>query len=133
LVRFRRRMRLMSALPQVSTMLGLLGTIFGMIKTFQSVAASGESLGKTEMLAKGIYEAWTTTASGLLVAIPVLVAYHVLQGKIDQSVADLDRAAVAWVEEQRGEATARHARIEESYREAPSAAVAAAPIPVPAS
>jgi len=133
LVRFRHRMRLMSALPQVSTMLGLLGTIFGMIKTFQSVAASGESIGKTEMLARGIYEAWTTTASGLLVAIPVLVAYHLLQGKIDLTVAELDRVAVAWVEEQRREAPAGHARIDETFRHVPSTGIAAAPIPVAAS
>lgn len=97
LVRLRKRMRLLSALPQVSTMLGLLGTIFGMIKTFQAVAVSGQSLGKTEMLAKGIFEAWTNTAAGLLVAIPVLVAYHVLMGRIDAAAVDLDEVAAQWI------------------------------------
>lgn len=102
LVRLRTRMRMLSALPQVSTMLGLLGTIFGMIKTFQAVATSGQSLGKTEMLAKGIFEAWTCTAAGLLVAIPVLVAYHVLMGRIDAAAVILDKAASEWIHEQPG-------------------------------
>ena len=97
-IRLRKRMRLLSALPQVSTMLGLVGTIFGMIKTFQAVAASSEALGKTELLAKGIYEAWTTTASGLLVAIPVLIAYHVVQGRIDSTIVEIDTAAMEWLE-----------------------------------
>lgn len=102
LVRLRRRMRLLSALPQVSTMLGLLGTIFGMIKTFQAVAVSGQTLGKTELLAKGIFEAWTNTAAGLLVAIPVLVAYQVLMGRIDGAAAELDAVAVEWIENDGG-------------------------------
>jgi biopolymer transport protein ExbB len=98
LIRLRHRMRPLSALPQVATMLGLLGTIFGMIKTFQAVALSGQSLGKTETLARGIFEAWTNTAAGLLVAIPVLIAYHVLMGRIDAAAAELDRVAAEWME-----------------------------------
>jgi biopolymer transport protein ExbB len=90
IVQLRKRMRVLSALPQVSTMLGLLGTIFGMIRTFRAIAASGEALGKTEMLARGIHEAWVATASGLVVAIPVMIAYHWLQTRIDGLVADLD-------------------------------------------
>lgn len=102
----RKRMRLLSALPQVSTMLGLLGTIFGMIKTFQAVAASGQALGKTELLAKGIFEAWTNTAAGLLVAIPVLIAYHLLMGRIDALAVEMDRAAADWIEREVGLAPA---------------------------
>src|ERR1051326_9214482 len=98
LVRLKHRMRLLGALPQVSTMLGLLGTILGMIKTFQAVAASGQSLGKTELLARGIFEAWANTAAGLLVAIPVLIAYHMLLGRIDARFTELDRAATDWIE-----------------------------------
>lgn len=102
MVRLRARMRLLGALPQVSTMLGLLGTIFGMIKTFQAVATSGQALGKTEMLARGIFEAWTNTAAGLLVAIPVLVAYHALMGRVDSAAVELDRVATDWIEQERG-------------------------------
>jgi biopolymer transport protein ExbB len=92
----KRRMRLLSAVPQTGVMLGLLGTVFGMIKTFQSVAASGEALGKAEMLARGIYEAWTATASGLIVAVPALIVYQWLLSKIDSRAADLDRLASEW-------------------------------------
>lgn len=102
MVRLRHRMRLLSALPQIATMLGLLGTIFGMIKTFQAVAASGQSLGKTELLAQGIFEAWTCTAAGLLVAIPILVAYHILMGRIDALAVEMDRVATEWVERETG-------------------------------
>jgi len=82
-IKLRTRMRLLSCLPQSATMLGLLGTVFGMIRTFTAIAASGESLGKTEKLAQGIYEAWTATAAGLVVAIPTLLAYHILMARID--------------------------------------------------
>jgi biopolymer transport protein ExbB len=106
IVRLRHRMRLLGALPQVSTMLGLLGTILGMIKTFQAVAASGQSLGKTELLARGIFEAWANTAAGLLVAIPVLIAYHAILGRIDARSAELDRIATDWIEDQRNQPAA---------------------------
>lgn len=99
IVRLRHRMRLLSALPQVATMLGLFGTILGMIKTFQAVAASGQSLGKTELLARGIFEAWACTAAGLIVAIPTLIMYHVLMGRIDARVSDLDRIASDFIED----------------------------------
>lgn len=95
--KLRRRVRLLSALPQVATMLGLLGTVFGMIRTFTVVAASGESLGKTERLAQGIYEAWTATAAGLAVAIPTLIAYHIVLSRIDDATALIDRVASGWL------------------------------------
>jgi biopolymer transport protein ExbB len=101
IIRLRHRMRLFGSLPQVSTMLGLLGTIFGMIKTFQAVAASGQALGKTELLAKGIFEAWTCTAAGLLVAIPVMVAYHMLLGRIDNRIVQLDNVAEDFLNRER--------------------------------
>lgn len=94
----RKRMRLLSALPQAATMLGLLGTVMGMIRTFTVVASSGEALGKTERLAQGIYEAWTATAAGLVIAIPTLLAYHIIMGRIDAAAAALDSAAARWLE-----------------------------------
>jgi biopolymer transport protein ExbB/TolQ len=90
-------------------MLGLLGTIFGMIKTFQAVAVSGQTLGKTEVLARGIFEAWTNTAAGLLVAIPVLIAFHVLMGRIDDAAVALDRTAGEWLEWERESLSKAHA------------------------
>lgn len=112
MVHLRQRMRLLGVLPQVSTMLGLLGTIFGMIKTFQAIATSGQALGKTELLAKGIFEAWTNTAAGLLVAIPVLIAFHVLMGKIDGLVVELDKVTVDFVEDERAARAAPRTAVE---------------------
>lgn len=105
-VKLRQRMRVLSSLPQIATMLGLLGTVMGMIRTFTVVAASGESLGKTERLAQGIYEAWTATAAGLLVAIPVLLCYHALMSRIDGSAALLDRVASEWLDAEENPAPA---------------------------
>jgi biopolymer transport protein ExbB len=94
----RQRMRLLSSLPQVATMLGLLGTVVGMIRTFTTVAASADALGKTERLAQGIYEAWTATAAGLVIAIPLLVAFQILMARIDAAAALLDESARAWLD-----------------------------------
>ncbi len=95
--KLRERMRLLSSLPQVATMLGLLGTVLGMIRTFTVVAASADALGKTERLAQGIHEAWTATAGGLIVAIPTLVAFHMIMARIDAAAAALDNAANLWL------------------------------------
>lgn len=94
----RKRLRALSLIAGVAPLLGLLGTIFGMIKAFQTVAVSGEALGRTELLAGGIYEAMVTTAAGLVVAIPALVAYHWLSARVDSMVADMDRICVEFVE-----------------------------------
>lgn len=95
----RQRVRLLSALPQAATMLGLLGTVVGMIRTFTVIAASGESLGKTERLAQGIYEAWTATAAGLVIAIPTLLAYHIVLARIDRAASLLDIGASPWLDD----------------------------------
>src|ERR1041384_7107982 len=76
----------------------LLGTVVGMIRTFTVIAASGESLGKTERLAQGIHEAWTATAGGLIIAIPTLLAFQVLMSRSDAAAAALDGAARLWLE-----------------------------------
>ena len=53
--KLRKYLRLLALIASISPLMGLLGTIFGMIKAFQTVAMSGEALGKAELLAKGIY------------------------------------------------------------------------------
>jgi len=90
----RRRLRVLSVVTAAAPLLGLVGTIFGMIRAFQTVALSGESLGKAELLAEGIYEAMISTAAGLLVAIPSLVLYHWLGAKIERLTRELDRICV---------------------------------------
>ncbi len=94
----RKNLRVLSVIAAISPLLGLLGTIFGMITAFQTVAVSGEALGKTELLAGGIYAAMITTAAGLIVAIPVLIMYHWLTAKIERLVMEMDRMTVEFIE-----------------------------------
>ena len=94
----RRRLRVLTVIAAVAPLLGLTGTIFGMIRAFQTVAISGDSLGKAELLAGGIYEAMITTAAGLLVAMPTIIFYHWLSSKVDRLARELDRVAVDFVE-----------------------------------
>jgi biopolymer transport protein ExbB len=95
----RKRLRMLSVIGSIAPLLGLLGTITGMITAFQTVAASGEALGRTELLAEGIYEAMITTAAGLIVAIPILVSYHWLAAKVDGLVMQIDRMTIEFMEE----------------------------------
>ncbi len=98
-LKLRKYLRGLSVIASVTPLMGLLGTIFGMISAFQTVAISGEALGKTEMLAGGIYQAMITTAAGLSVAIPVLLCYHWISAKIDRLVADIDNMSVDFVDD----------------------------------
>jgi biopolymer transport protein ExbB len=98
-MKMRKYLRVLAVIASLAPLLGLLGTIAGMIKAFQTVAASAEALGKTEMLATGIYEAMITTAAGLVVAIPAMVCYHWLTSRIDRLVMDIDQMTVDFVEE----------------------------------
>ncbi len=98
-LKMRKYLRALAVIASVTPLMGLLGTIIGMIMAFQTVAMSGEALGKTEMLAGGIYQAMITTAAGLSVAIPVLISYHWISAKIERLVADIDQMSVDFVDE----------------------------------
>jgi biopolymer transport protein ExbB len=86
----RRYLRILNGVSTVSPLLGLLGTVGGMITAF-NVIASSPAMGRTEMLAGGISVALITTASGLLVAIPALVFYLFFVGRVDGLIMDIDR------------------------------------------
>ncbi|MCC6229912.1 MAG: MotA/TolQ/ExbB proton channel family protein [Phycisphaerales bacterium] len=94
----RKNFRGLVVITAVSPLLGLLGTIFGMITAFRTVAASADALGRTELLAAGIYEAMVTTAAGLIVAIPTLLTYHALAARVDRLVFDMDAACIDLIE-----------------------------------
>jgi len=96
--KLRKHLRMLSVIAAVTPLMGLLGTIFGMIRAFQTVATSPDAMGKTELLAEGIYEAMITTAAGLVVAIPALICYHWLSAKIQNLVMDIDDTTVDFVE-----------------------------------
>lgn len=98
LFKLRKNLRVLGLIAAIAPLLGLLGTIFGMIRAFSTVAKSAEALGKTELLATGIYEAMVTTAAGLLVAIPTLVAHHLLSGRIERLMAELDEAVAKFLD-----------------------------------
>ena len=66
----------------IAPLLGLLGTVWGMIEAFSNIALE-QGIGRPEVLASGIYKALTTTAAGLTVAIPAMVAYFYLRGRIE--------------------------------------------------
>lgn len=97
-LKLRKFLRALSVIASITPLMGLLGTIFGMIKAFQTVAISADALGKTELLAAGIYQAMITTAAGLVVAIPVLIAFHWVASKIDRLVMEIDLMTVEVIE-----------------------------------
>lgn len=85
-----RNCKILSVVSTVAPLLGLLGTVTGMVRAFMTVAARQEALGRTELLAAGIYEALVTTVVGLVIAIPAVVLYHVFQDRVHRLVAEID-------------------------------------------
>lgn len=75
----------------LSPMLGLLGTVVGMIKSF-SVMATNAVATRPTLPAEGVAEALITTAAGLIVAVPAMAAYAYFRGKVQSLVADLEGA-----------------------------------------
>jgi len=94
----RRGCRVLSIIASVSPLLGLLGTVLGMIKAFMTVAAREDALGRTELLAGGIYQALLTTAVGLGIAIPSLVLYYWFSENVDRLVSEMDDISIDFVE-----------------------------------
>jgi biopolymer transport protein ExbB len=86
----RRYLRVLNGISTISPLLGLLGTVWGMIQAFNVIAAS-PAMGRSEMLAGGISVALITTASGLLVAIPSLIFYLFFVGRVDSLITEIDR------------------------------------------
>ncbi len=82
LARLERFLPWLSALASIETLLGLLGTVTGMIRSFLALRLSG--VADPAVLAGGISEALITTAAGLIVAVPCLVTYHVLTQTADR-------------------------------------------------
>ncbi len=82
-----RKIEYLSVIGNIAPMVGLLGTVIGMIFAFQSVAVTQGSAGAAE-LAEGIYQALVTTVGGLIVAIPSLGAFAIFRNRVDQLVAE---------------------------------------------
>lgn len=92
----RRYMRLLSAISNVSPLLGLLGTVLGMIQSFNDISSS--AMGRPDLLAGGISQALLTTAAGLLVAIPAYLLYIYFLGRTDKLTMEMDQYAQRVVE-----------------------------------
>ncbi len=94
--KLKRSLRWLAIIATISPLLGLLGTVYGMIGAFQTATAVG--MGKAEVLAQGIYEALVTTAAGLTIAIPVLLFYQYLLSRIDARIDVIDAMADEFLE-----------------------------------
>jgi len=84
------RIGYLNDISRVAPMLGLLGTVIGMIKTFEGI---GTSSGVQQMeLAPGVGQALITTAAGLVISIPSLIFYSLFRGKVQKLIAELEAA-----------------------------------------
>jgi biopolymer transport protein ExbB len=90
-MRLERHLVWLLTIAQAAPLLGLLGTVLGMIKVFASISISG--LGDPQALSEGISEAMITTAVGLGIGIPTLVAYNVLSAKAEALISEIEAHA----------------------------------------
>ncbi len=84
-----RYLTILGTIASIAVLLGLLGTVTGMIRTFNAIAALG--YGHPEALAGGISEALVATATGLTIAIPTLVLYNFFTSKVDSLVIEMEK------------------------------------------
>ena len=88
-----RKIEYLSVIGNIAPMVGLLGTVTGMIFAFQQVAATQGAAGAAD-LAEGIYQALVTTVCGLLVAIPSLGAFAIIRNRVDGLIAEAAHEAL---------------------------------------
>jgi len=90
-------LRGLGVLANLTPMLGLLGTVLGMIKAFNVISESGS--GNPGLVASGISEALITTAAGLIVGIPSLAIYHFFRSKVDKFVYEMEEESLKFIED----------------------------------
>lgn len=91
-----RYLNALGTLATISPLIGLFGTVIGMIETFNAISLSG--IGAPEKLAGGIAIALVNTAFGLFVAIPSYIFHRYFRGRVDELVADLEQQAAELAE-----------------------------------
>lgn len=91
-----RYLNTLGTIAAISPLLGLLGTVVGMVRVFAQITAHG--VGNPSVLAGGISEALITTAAGLSVAIPALIGYRYLKGRVDELVVQMEQEAIKLVD-----------------------------------
>lgn len=110
LVRMETGLRTLAWLGNTAPLLGLFGTITGMIKAFMVIEAAGGKV-DAQALAGGIWEAMITTGAGLAVAIPVLFLLHLLEGMVDRRARSMGQVASLMLEESPAAVDATEARV----------------------
>jgi biopolymer transport protein ExbB len=95
--RLEKNLNVLATIAHISPLLGLLGTVLGMIGAFQRIQAESGRVNAGD-LAGGIWEALVTTAAGLCVAIPTYVAYNYLVSRVNTLVLDMERSATEVVD-----------------------------------
>ncbi len=93
----RKYRRVFNGVATVSPLFGLLGTVLGLIRSFNDVAAAG-AIGRPDLLARGFGEALITTALGLMVAIPAMVLHSYFTSRVDRLAMQLDEACQPVIE-----------------------------------
>ena len=96
-----RYLNALGTIAAVAPLMGLLGTVFGMIDVFADIMAEGT--GQAGLLAGGISQALVTTAAGLLVAIPALICHRILTRRIDEIVVFMEQESIKLVDAMHGE------------------------------
>lgn len=91
-----RYLGMLGTIAAVSPLLGLLGTVVGMIRTFRAITVAG--VGDPTAMAGGIAEALITTAAGLIIAVPALMAYRYLRGRVDSLVIRMEKESLKLVQ-----------------------------------
>jgi biopolymer transport protein ExbB len=87
---------MLGSIAAVSPLLGLLGTVTGMIRTFKAITVAG--IGDPSAMAGGIAEALITTAAGLIIAVPAVMAYRYLRGRVDSLVIQMEKESLKLVQ-----------------------------------
>ena len=90
-----KRLSILGIVSFISPMAGLLGTVLGMIKSFKAIALEGA--GDPNVVANGISEALVTTAAGLLIAIPAIIAYNFFNRKVDKIMMQIEKTSTALI------------------------------------
>ena len=96
-----RHLNTLGTIASITPLLGLLGTVIGMIKVFSAIMVSG--VGNPNELAGGISEALITTAAGLSVAIPSLMFHRYFSGQVNKLVVGMEEQALKMVEVMKGQ------------------------------
>ncbi len=91
--RIERRIGFLAVIGNVATLMGLLGTITGLIQAFSAVANT-DPITKAAILTKGISEAMNCTAFGLIVAVPAVLAYSILQARAQTLIDDINEISI---------------------------------------